>query len=248
MIKNLTVAFTSLVILFSLSASAAEFKAHCRDYPPELYFAGDKCAGIIPDLVTDVLAELGHSITWYKVPWIRSIEYGKKGTVDLLIRHSMTPERELFLVPIPYAHFTRELSFYKSPKFKSDVNSYDELRKLKIGAIRGHFYSPTFSTLDTRELVLVSKTPQLLKMLDIGRIDVAVSSSSHSEHLFSARFEKLDFVDSFNNYMYISIPKASDNVQYSEEIAAAILEYRKNGKIDKYYKKYGVTPPNQSFD
>lgn len=80
------------------------------------------------------------------MPWIRSIEEAKHGKVDLLIRHSMTPERELILRPIPYAYYTRHLSFYKSPMFKADIKSYKDLETVNIGAIRGIFLlAPFFS-------------------------------------------------------------------------------------------------------
>lgn len=246
--KYFLVLVTCIVTVFSTCPLAETFTAHCRDYPPELSFDGSKCVGILPDLVTDIVTELGHKIFWIKAPWIRSIKDSKNGNVDLLIRHSMTLERKLFLEAIPYAYYIRNLSFYKSPTFKLDIKSYEDLKKVNVGAIRGNFYSPTFLTLDSKELTLVGTTEQLLGMLELGRIDVAVTSASHNIELFESRFEKASFVDTFVNPMYISIPKKSVAIRFYKDIATIMQEYRASGKLDQYFERYGLPVPKQVFD
>ena len=227
---------------------ADTFSAHCRNYPPDLFFDGNKCVGIVPDLVIDIFSDLGHDIIWLNAPWSRSYREAQKGNVDLLIRHSMTPERKLFLDAITYGYYIRELSFYKSPHFNSSVNSYSDLKQHNIGAIRGNFYSPRFENLDTKILTLVGTTKQLIGMLDLGRIDLAVTSSSHSEELFKHKFEKASFVDSFYNPLYVSIPKKSKASKYYKTIAKVLLDYRKSGKINQYFIKYKLPIPKQIFE
>lgn len=246
--KPLSTAVVFIFFFLSMSAYAETFTAHCRDYPPELSFEDNKCIGAIPDLITDILNELGHEIIWIKTPWIRSIAEAKTGKVDLLIRHSMTEERELFLHPMPYGNYTRKVYFFKSPAFDYDVNSYDDIKKHIVGAIRGNFYSPNFAKLDTKTLVLVGKTEQLVNMLERGRIDLAVTSKSHSEYLFRDRFVQAKFVDAFYNPLFISIPKKSKASKYYQDINQLLLEYRKSGKINQYFDKYGLTPPKQIFE
>ncbi|MEP4890423.1 MAG: transporter substrate-binding domain-containing protein [Aliiglaciecola sp.] len=221
--------------------------SHCRDYPPEIYFNGKKCIGILPELVEDILAELGHDIEWVYAPWIRSTKEAKRGNVDLLIRHSMTEERNIFLKPIKYAVEKRTLFFYKSKSFTSDITSYDDLKDVSVGAIRGIFYSPNFSKINTDSLTLVGRTEQLVGMLEMERIDVVVSSSSHNGQLFEGKFEKATFKDTFLNNHYISIPRKSKAIVLYNDIARVMLKYRKTGKINQYYQKYGVSIPYQDF-
>ena len=237
-----------LVALFPPRLLAETYIAHCRNYPPELFFDGSKCLGVLPDLMSDIFSELGHNIKWIDVPWVRSIREAKKGNVDLLIRHSMTPERKSILKPITYGYDTRHLSFYKSPEFTRDIKSYEDLENVNIGAIRGVFYSPKFSVLKTSELTLVGKTAQLLAMLERGRIDVVVTSASHNEELFETRFEKATFVDTFVNPVYISIPLNSTAIRIYDDVAGLMLEYRKSGKIDLYFERYDMQPPQQVFE
>jgi polar amino acid transport system substrate-binding protein len=239
---------TGLILLLSIPASAKTFIAHCRNYPPDLYFENGRCKGVIPDLVSDVFSELGLKIRWQRVPWGRSVIDAQKGDVDLLIRHSMTPARAYYLNAIKYADATRTLSFFKSPNFKSDIRSYEDLAKVNVGAIRGVFYSPSFSKLDLSQLTVVSETKQLLGMLELGRIDVVVTSESHKIELFEPSFEKVSLVDTFENPNYISIPKASKMMKYYDDVSRIILEYRKSGRINQYFEKYVAPIPKQTFN
>jgi polar amino acid transport system substrate-binding protein len=236
-----------LFAIFPKDLLAKDYIAHCRNYPPELYFENHTCVGAVPELVNDIFSELGHNIIWVKAPWLRSLKDAKEGRVDLLIRHSMTPERTQFLKPIKYSHRIRQLSFYKSPTLKLEINSYDDLQKVIVGAIRGVYYSPKFSELDTSRFMLLEQTEQLVSMLKLGRIDVAVSSGSHNKELFEKQFTEVTFSESFINTLYISIPKTSPAMDHYDEIAKLMMEYRTSGKINQYFEKYGLALPEQIY-
>ncbi|WP_289028627.1 transporter substrate-binding domain-containing protein [uncultured Paraglaciecola sp.] len=248
MTKGLSFFLVALFLFLSCPTSAKTFLGHCRNYPPELYFENGKCKGVIPDLVSDILSELGIKVKWQKVPWGRSIIDAQKGNVDLLIRHSMTPAREYYLNAIKYADASRTLSFFKSPNFKPDISSYEELVKVNVGAIRGVFYSPEFSKLDFSQLTLVSETEQLLGMLELGRIDVVVTSKSHSIYLFESNFEKVSLQDTFENPYFISIPDESKMMAYFDDISRLMLEYRQSGRVEQYFEKHLAPIPTQIFD
>ncbi|MDU0353940.1 transporter substrate-binding domain-containing protein [Paraglaciecola aquimarina] len=242
-----------LLLLFisalPVGVMADTLTAYCRDYPPELLFENGQCAGPVPDLVADVFAQFGFSIKWVQQPPLgRSVRQAKQGRIDLLIRHSMTAERREALHPVQYASPTRHLFFYKSPKFKSDIDTYDALKNVNVGAIRNVFYSPSFAKLESKKLIFVDKTEQLLALLELGRIDVAVTSVYHYVELFATRFEKASLEDSFTNPMYVSISKKSKVAKYHNQVAALMLEYRKSGKVAQYFEKYGLPAPAQTFD
>lgn len=237
-----------LLVFIPFGLFAETFTSHCRHYPPELYFDGNKCIGVIPDLVSDIVSELGHDIKWLNAPWVRSYREAKKGKVDILIRHSMTPERESVLRAITYGYDTRHLTFFVAPNFDGEITSYADLANLNIGAIRGVFYSPKFSNLDPNTLTLVGTSEQLVAMLELGRIDVVVTSASQRIELFEQRFAKADFVDSFTNAFYISVVKRGNAMPIYDALAAKMLEYRQTGKITQYYEKYGAVPPQQEGD
>ncbi|MDO6709578.1 transporter substrate-binding domain-containing protein [Aliiglaciecola sp. 2_MG-2023] len=247
MIKAVQIMMMLIVATSPLRVMADTFVSHCRDFPPELYFDGKKCIGVIPELVEDVLNELGHDIDWIYAPWIRSMKEAKRGNVDLLVRHSMTEQRLAVLKPINYGIRKRTLSFFKSNEFKGDITSYEDLQHVKLGAIRGVFYSAEFSKLNQDKLILVGRTEQLIGMLEMARIDVVVTSPSHNIDLFEGRFEKVSFEDAFLNYYYISIPRNSKAIRFYDDIARVMLKYRKTGQVNRYFQKYGVSVPEQIF-
>ncbi|MEP1445869.1 MAG: transporter substrate-binding domain-containing protein [Paraglaciecola sp.] len=238
--------FRSLMLMiffattFPQSLMAKDFVAHCRNYPPDLYFQKNQCLGAVPDLVNDIFEELGHNIFWVKAPWLRSLKDAKEGRVDILVRHSMTPERASFLLPIKYEDRTRQLLFFKSPALQSDITSYEDLQKVVVGAIHGVFYSPQFSAMDTRRVIFVEETEQLVSMLALNRIDIAVTSESHNRESFDRQFEKSDFTETFYNPHYISIPKSSPAMEYYDEVADLMAKYRELNKIEPYFEKHNL--------
>lgn len=246
--KSMQVWLFFLLMFLPLNLVAESYTSHCRNHPPELFFDDGKCLGVIPELVDDIFRELGHEITWLEAPWGRSYREAKKGTVDILIRHSMNPSREPFLRAIPYGYNIRNLAFYMSPTLSADITSYADLAKLNVGAVRGAYYSPRFSNLDPLAMTLVGQSEQLLAMLERGRIDVVVTSETQWEGLFEGRFKKATLVDSFENVYYISIAKNAKANAIYDDVARTMLEYRKSGKINRYFEKYGITPPLQNFD
>ena len=237
-----------IVALLPTSLLGETYSSPCRNHPPYLYFVDGTCHGVLPELLEDILSELGHDISWLEAPWSRSYREAQKGNVDILIRHSMNPSREPFLLPITYGHGVRNLSFYLSPTFNGDITSYKDLAKANIGAIRGAYYSSDFSNLDPLGLTLVGNTEQLVAMLELGRVDVVVASETQWKDQFEGRFEKATFIDSFINSYYISIAKNSKALSIYDDVARVMLEYRKSGKVDQYFKKYAVTPPEQNFE
>jgi hypothetical protein len=61
--------------------------------------------------------------------------------------------------------------------------------------------------------------------------------------LLEARIEKVTFVDTFVNPLYISIPKKSKAAKFYKEVAQLMWEYRSSGKINQYFEKYGLPVP-----
>lgn len=243
--KKTLAKFIIVLVMIPTNLFADTLLVHCRDYPPELIFEDGICIGPVPDMVSDILAELGHKIEWVNMPWIRSYHDAKLGKVDLLIRHSMTEERKSVLHAITYGSFNRRVFFYKSPMFEPDIKSYADLKNVYIGAIRGNFYSPQFSKIDMSKLLLVGSTEQLVGMLELGRIDVAITSESHNKEFFASRFEKATFVDTFPNAEYISIPLKSDAIKHQKKISDLVKKYRETGKINHYFERYGFRVPNK---
>ncbi len=239
--------FSFTLLVFSCALSADNFRGHCRDRAPSMEAQGTRCIGPVPEIIETALSRLGHTITWQKVPWKRSIETAKDGNVDILPRHSMTPEREGFLYAVPYGYKKRIIYLMITPDKEFDIKNFSELKGKKVGVIRGSFYSNLF---DTDKGFFKKEMPDnehVVKMLINGRIDIALTSSAHEEEKYRAipNIKEATFKDVFFNSRNISIPKKSPMSKHFNKFAAQINKMISSGEASEIFKKFGVKPPAQ---
>ena len=235
------------LLLFSASLFAEVFQGHCRHRPPTLVLKNDICTGPSIELIEKALARLGHHVEWQAVPWPRSIEMAKVGKVDILPQHSMKPEREAYLNPILYGYRTRTVSYYASASSQIEVNSFNDLRPFKVGALRGSFYSSTFDKANLNKWY-VGENTQLKDMLQAQRIDVAITSQVHGTELFDncPKIRKLSYEETLFNGRYFSIPKSSPKSRHANAIRDVIADMRHDDTIKGMFLAYETIPPVQA--
>ncbi|SIO33410.1 ABC transporter substrate-binding protein [Salinivibrio sp. ES.052] len=235
------------LILVAVPATADTFRAHCRDRAPELIPTETGCEGPVAEVITVALEKMGHTPDWSTVPWARTINVAEVGEVDIIPRHSMNNEREAFLNAVPYGYSIREVFYIIGPNVNQQINSFEELKQYRIGALRDSFYSDLFNNTEDLKRRYYNDTEQIIKVLENGRIDVAVTSSSHDIDKFTAvsAFTQANFVDRFYNGRYISIPKKSPVANYFPEFERTIQQMVASGEVSAIFEKYGQTPPEQ---
>ncbi|WP_159737228.1 substrate-binding periplasmic protein [Vibrio atypicus] len=238
--------FLILSLVFAANLSFADtFVAHCRDRAPDLIPTADGgCDGPVAEMIEKAMTQIGHDVDWKVVPWARTINVAETGGVDIIPRHSMNSEREAFLNPILYGYQTRDVYFVISPKSNIQIASADDLLQHRIGALRGSYYSKTFNDNDKIKKKLYNHTDQIIQALEMGRIEVAIASSAHGidELMAINGTKKAQFVDTFYNGRFISVPKRSPMHRHAEALNKTIQEMRSKGEIDAIYKKYNLTP------
>lgn len=240
--------FTILVLLcFSFPVLSDVFTGHCRDREPDLVADGKTCTGPVAELIETALKRIGHTVSWSEVPWKRSIEQAKNGKVDILPRHSMKPEREAFLHAVAYGYKIRKIYFMISPLKDIAIENFADLEGLKIGALRGSFYSDQFDQASNLIKKEMTSNDQIVKMLESGRLDVGLTSSAHEEEKFRALegVKEAKYKDAFLNSRNISIPKASPMAKHFDAFAAEINKMAAAGEVDSIFSKYNVKAPAQ---
>lgn len=226
------------------------FKVHCRERPPEMDFELGQCVGVIPEFVNLVLGNIGHQAKWIKVPWVRSLKEAEYGRVDLLVRHSMTRERAKFLFAIPYGYEKREIFYVISPKKRFKIRSLEDLYGLKLGFLRGSYYSKEFSYNSDLDKESFSSHEQLIRMLNAGRIDAAPTSQSHNqlEYLSIPGVRRSNYTEKVYNMRYISIPKKSPMSKYHSELEREVNKVIITEEFTRLFEDRGVSPPIQNID
>ncbi|WP_375752006.1 substrate-binding periplasmic protein [Vibrio sp. HN007] len=235
------------LIMISASGYAETFRAHCRERAPELIPIEGGCTGPVAEIVELAVQRIGHSVEWSHVPWARTINLAKIGTVDIIPRHSMNRDRERYLHAVAYGYSIREVYYMISPKKDIEVNTFDDLLKYRIGALRGSYYSDTFAKASNLQKDFFKHTPQIIQMLKSGRIDVAITSSNHDEEMFRGikGVKQARYIEYFYNGRYLSIPKESRMSKYFDRLKKAIEEMIESGEIDAIFLQYGLSPPSQ---
>ncbi|MCL9780682.1 transporter substrate-binding domain-containing protein [Vibrio sp. S4M6] len=199
------------------------------------------------EIIDIASSRIGLDVSWITVPWARTIKVAEYGGVDIIPRHSMNHEREAFLNAVVYGYQTRNVYYMMSPQLDTEINELSDLDGLKVGAIRGSFYSENFANAQHINKLYFNNTDQIIKMLKSNRIDVAITSSNHHEEKFRAETDlrQANYVDVFYNGRYISIPIKSPMAKYWPQFKEQIEVMRADGEVDKIFNKYSLPPPSQ---
>ena len=243
--KNVFLVF--VILALPLGSFAATFEGHCRNREPELFADGKSCKGPVPEIIETALKRLGHGVSWSEIPWKRTIESAKDGSVDLIPRHSMNEEREAFLHAVPYGYKERKIFYMISPKIDIEINTLGDLAPHIVGVLRGSYYSDNFAKAKNLKKKPLNNNDQIIKMLASGRIDVAPTSSAHEVDKFRALpgIKEAAYSDTFLNSRNIGIPKKSSMAKYFASFKDEVNKMVDSGEIDKIFAKYGVKPPAQ---
>jgi polar amino acid transport system substrate-binding protein len=244
-----------LSIFISFSSYARTINVKFQERRPEIYEKSNSPFGPIYDIVNELLrtSNLEGNYSW--MPWSRALSNAKGKEAMLLVRHSMPEERRSFLLPIPYGFEVRQVHFFKNKNSKVSVKKYEDLYKYSIGYRNKSFYSPRFKDDKNLNKVPLKRDEQLLNLLKRKRVDLVIFNSKiqfleMSKELnikFEDNFEKVEFIETFPNGRYFSIPKGSDYEKYYHTLNCSMYKLRKSGKVSHFFEKHGLKKLSQTF-
>jgi polar amino acid transport system substrate-binding protein len=125
------------------------------------------------EVVRAAYERIGYRVKFEFFPGIRSLELANRGETDGDIARIAGTEKEfpnLRPVPTPVIHF-QGIAFTKS--VVRDIRSWDDLKGLRVGLIRGIRYS----TIEAKGLncFFAEDMTHLFRLLENGRIEVAIA-------------------------------------------------------------------------
>ncbi len=236
-----------------IQAAEKTFKAIASPFPP--FTSPDiKNKGFVWDIAKTALETQGYIVTLEFSPWARALEESKNGRSDGLLPAYWTKERaQWFLYPIPLVTIHTGLMKHKSRKeivFNGDFRS---LVKLNIGVGKGYSTNDEFDKADYLNKVFATTTPQLLKMLWIGNVDMAVGGFEYSRYYLN----QLDSTSKFRGikddiifiepplkkrYAYLVISKKSpDHERKLKDFNIGMRVILLDGTYKKIIQQYGFT-------
>lgn len=181
--------FTVLVTRAPLAADKVFIGFGFYQSPPFVFIKdGFLVGGIMQDMASEIGHRLGLPITMVAIPRKRLPRLLKNGTID--IRCHLSPvwirDADNFLWSEPlYKLETRVATHIQNI---DNITTLKDLHGLSIGTVRGYFYAKSLTDIiksGNASQEVTNSVTNLLKMLDRGRIDVAVGNKRHLEYLLS---------------------------------------------------------------
>jgi len=248
-----------LILLLPTIVFAQQVQVDVRHRPPEIVFTQNKPTGPVISIIDKLLVAIKAQPLWLNVPWPRTLMRAKNGQVDIIPRHSMTPEREKYLLPLLIGYEKRTLYYLFAPQIKNieQYQSIKQLNKLYFGMLRGSYYGGSVENITSKTVVYANNIDQLMGMLLAGRIDVmpiqnlvwAQRSYAKIKHEYdNVQYKLAEINKPFFSGKYISIPKRSQLKNHYHQLNCLLYQWRKSGKIDQIYVQYKITPYTQLFD
>ncbi|QDK40309.1 hypothetical protein DOM21_02320 [Bacteriovorax stolpii] len=164
--------FTILIFVFSIFSStilASEKKVVIS--VPEEWSTG---LFLIKELLKDSYNDIGYELIFVERPLSRSMIELTHNQIDgeLLNSKDAAKKYNLTVVEPPY-FLVKGFAYYSKKKFKNDP-TINEIKKGRIGYLRGSFFADNFFS-GAKSPTIVNNEKQLLLLLDRDRVDFLIS-------------------------------------------------------------------------
>jgi len=231
--------FSSLAI-----ADKSELKIATFIEPPFVDLVGNKLVGENIEIAKLLAMSVGLQPIFIRCPFARCLTMVKRGQADMIFGLRKFPEREKELIfldpPSMIQHYP--LRFFVLSSNKIIIDSFDDLKKLSIGTLRGGSYFELFDNSKSITKVALTSREQLVHMLLKGRIDTFIEREEsilpllpievYQEKLSLANYQYDKAVNS-----YIAISKLSNIKVYSERLSQQLQKFATDGTIQNIRMK-----------
>lgn len=236
--------------MFQALAQTKELQADARPRPPEMMIdpQSGKLSGPLLEILDEAAKSLGYSVTWRSVPFPRSLDQMKAGESDIVPRFVMTEERKTFAEFLgPIGVQPTEIEFLVKPGQEHALKSYQDLKKLSVGAKRGTAYFGKFDKDGSIRKVESLDDENLAQMFEAGRFDTMIVLDRPAiEKVLKERnigYAWADYKEPIRLGIYYGMSKASKHAAISGPLSEALRKMVKSGRVAEIYRHHKATPP-----
>lgn len=204
---------------------------------PFHYLEDGKLIGIDIEILESVIGKTGYTIEFIEMPWARTLLSVEKGEVHIAIGAGFNEARTQWgYYSLPYKHINHWL-YTKKNHFNQITSIEDFLNAgLRLGVIIGWGYPIEIRHEINKEkykdqLVEGKTTEQLLKLLELGRIDGLIAIPEMLKHPLVPRAK-------YREDLYFIFSKSSVKPNYVTEFNNALLSIIYSGKRNEIMAKY----------
>ncbi len=158
--------------------SAPPLRAACRQpapgdsWPP---FVDSRLPGngLAVELVTTALKRAGFDSSFQQVPWSRALYGVRSGDYDIALSAWYEPARSLY-GQFSRAYLSNRIRLLQRKGRGIEFSRLSDLRPYRIAVVRDYAYAPEFDRDSRLQKVNVTSFANAARMLEAGRVDLAV--------------------------------------------------------------------------
>lgn len=241
--RHLFVCFMAGLLLASSMASAADegysVTVGVNHAPPYRVVTDEGVTGLYVDIFNEIAGRLGWNVNYVEAPFRRVLRMMEEGVVDVMLGPLKTREREQLMAFVaPVFPPERKLFFYH--RDENRITEYNDLYGKKIGVLSGASY---FEKFDTDEKLIkepIARYENLMRMLNMDRVDVVVAPELVGRHNVS----QLAIDVSVSPYQvpgehsYIAISRTSPALTRQDQVNQMYEQIKQDGTYDRLIMGY----------
>ena len=229
-------------------ALAAELVMSNSNYPPYIYNDDSDQVGAVDLIIERVVHDAGHSLKKRDIPFLRSLNMMKDGSLDLKQMIFMKPERAEYINYVSVPIVFESIVLFKN-KHRQDVPTefpIADLDSYLVGVIRGKSYGDYWDQM-LLQRVTIDIEKQALRMLESGRIDYLIGD--YAQTFYQAKEEQLvDMLAVVTNAGhstpdYIGVSRHTPNHQrIVADLTRALVTFKQTDEFHAILKAYNLPP------
>lgn len=200
-------------------------------------------AGIDIDLMTALEKKLGRTIEIRRVPWARALDMMRQGQADMITGIAWTQERAEYMNYVPTSYSEVRPMFFTQKGNADTVKSYEDLQGKTIGKSTHSAYFEPFNSDTSLQKVSISTEAQILRMLSLGRIDLAIGTDPNLSwdvvHLgYKDLVEPTTWQPDPRTPLYIAFSKKSAASNLVDSVDRSLKEMLEDGTLRAILLRY----------
>lgn len=213
--------------------------------PPLVYIENEAFHGSNVEVARLLARRMNKTAEFIYCPFARCLAMTREGKADMMVSINKTEEREAYFSYLekPFRSKLTPVKFYVASSSKLSINSYEDLKGLTIGVLRGATYFKRFDKDKTLDKFETTSHSQLIEMLLKGRIDTFLGREVSirirvDKDVYDNEMEIMPYLYTKKLDSYIAISKKSPLNAQVNEFSRELDALLESGEIENTLANY----------
>lgn len=255
--KHVISKFTMLILFLLLlpeSSVAKEIPFTTIEFPPENFKQDNRVVGVSVDIISAVMANIGHTVKVDLLPFERAKIWAAEGRYAGIFTITKNSYREsVYHFPDNPLLQVRDV-FFKRKRDNISWQVLSDLKAYRVSYTNGYNYQNEFKTaienhVFREQTPLMGGSPELrhFGFLAKSRTDIFICEVNVGQYLiksYAPRFDSIDYIPKVigketGHYLAFS-KKWPDSKKLMREFDKKFVELKLSGELKKIYERWGV--------